>query len=147
MIKKSLIENEEALPDNVSKEQKAEGACRIGNTYYEDLSAALHAVKDNETIYIVQSHTMKDSFVYVEKTRTRKFQNVRILPEGGPRTVRMPDRHRLAFTKSSVAIGSKGSDPLTFDLSGTSVPDSDNLYCGAICANKGSSVTFPFSTM
>ncbi|MCB5689373.1 right-handed parallel beta-helix repeat-containing protein, partial [Blautia wexlerae] len=105
-------------------------------------SAALHAVKDNETIYIVQSHTMKDSFVYVEKTRTRKFQNVRILPEGGPRTVRMPDRHRLAFTKSSVAIGSKGSDPLTFDLSGTSVPDSDNLYCGAICANKGSSVTF-----
>ena len=85
---------------------------------------------------------MKDSFVYVEKTRTRKFQNVRILPEGGPRTVRMPDRHRLAFTKSSVAIGSKGSDPLTFDLSGTSVPDSDNLYCGAICANKGSSVTF-----
>lgn len=31
---------------------------------------------------------------------------------------------------------------MTFDLSGTSVPDSDNLYCGAICANKGSSVTF-----
>lgn len=140
--KEEPVEKEETLPDNVSKEQKAEGACRIGNTYYEDLSAALHAVKDNETIYIVQSHTMKDSFVYVEKTRTRKFQNVRILPEGGPRTVRMPDRHRLAFTKSSVAIGSKGSDPLTFDLSGTSVPDSDNLYCGAICANKGSSVTF-----
>ena len=140
--KEEPVENEETLPDNVSKEQKAEGACRIGNTYYEDLSEALNAVKDNQTIYIVQSHAMKDSFVYVEKTRTRKFQNVRILPEGGPRTVRMPDRHRLAFTKSSVAIGSKGSDPLTFDLSGTSVPDSDNLYCGAICANKGSSVTF-----
>ena len=140
--KEESVENEETLRDNVSKEQKAEGACRIGNTYYEDLSEALNAVKDSETIYIVQSHAMKDSFVYVEKTRTRKFQNVRILPEGSPRTVRMPDRHRLAFTKSSVAIGSKESAPLTFDLSGTSVPDSDNLYCGAICANKGSSVTF-----
>ena len=72
--KEEPVEKEETLPGNVSKEQKAEGACRIGNTYYEDLSAALHAVKDNETIYIVQSHTMKDSFVYVEKTRTRSFR-------------------------------------------------------------------------
>ena len=77
-----------------------------------------------------------------KRPERESFRMFRILPEGGPRTVRMPDRHRLAFTKSSVAIGSKGSDPLTFDLSGTSVPDSDNLYCGAICANKGSSVTF-----
>lgn len=120
MIKKSLLKRRNIAGQRVQRAESREGACWIGNTYYEDLSAALHAVKDNETIYIVQSHTMKDSFVYVEKTRTRKFQNVRILPEGGPRTVRMPDRHRLAFTKSSVAIGSKGSDPLTFDLSGTS---------------------------
>ena len=34
--KEEPVEKEETLPDNVSKEQKAEGACRIGNTYYAD---------------------------------------------------------------------------------------------------------------
>ena len=136
------VGEEKDAKDKMNQEKRPAGACRIGNVYYADLSEALEAVRDNETIYVVQDHALQDSFVSVEKARAKVFQNVKILPEGGARTISMPNRNRLAFERSKVFIGSKDTGTLTFDLSQTSVSDTDNMYCGAICANKGSSLVF-----
>ena len=147
MPKEEIQETEQKEPSvqETEKEEKQEekhGSCRIKETYYEDLSAALEAVKDGETIYVVQDHEMKNSFISVTKARLRTFQNVKIFPEGGPRTVYMSDQNRLVFSSSSLSVGSKQHPSLTFDLRGTTVQKRNRLYCSAICGNKGSTLTF-----